>query len=267
VRVASTIMEIVGLVAVVAGAYLIDRYLGLMVAGVVLVLVGLALDPVSFLRRAFEQRDLGVGGDAWAVGAMGTGYTVPSNWDAGTTSSGVPGERPFGVGCDHLQRGCAADRGQRSLGCRGTRTASGAASGGGDPQPSLLREPSPEMSVFDWKHMMTVSLLMRGNFYGLVGERDALEYPTIIKPMHPDSVRIDRDPDTFEKAYGSTGERYTGRDLFHIPAFRLPVRTRGCPRSGWPATRWGSVWRRRSTARSGSVTVPRPRRCWRLSKP
>lgn len=45
VRLASTVVEILGLVAVVVGAYLIDRYLGLLVAGVVLVLVGLALDP------------------------------------------------------------------------------------------------------------------------------------------------------------------------------------------------------------------------------
>lgn len=44
-RLLSTLVEVLGLLAVVVGAFLIDWRLGVMVAGVVLVLVGLALDP------------------------------------------------------------------------------------------------------------------------------------------------------------------------------------------------------------------------------
>lgn len=45
VKIVSTVAEILGLCAVVAGAALFDWRAGVVVAGLVLVLVGLALDP------------------------------------------------------------------------------------------------------------------------------------------------------------------------------------------------------------------------------
>ena len=87
---------------------------------------------------------------------------------------------------------------------------------------SLLTAPNSGMTAFDWKHQLMVSLVMRGNFYGLVTQRDGLEYPTQIVPMHPDSVRIDRDPNTLEKRVWVGNDRYPLSDPFHIPAFRLP---------------------------------------------
>lgn len=44
-RIASTLAEVLGLLAVTIGAYLFDWRAGLIVGGLVLVLVGLALDP------------------------------------------------------------------------------------------------------------------------------------------------------------------------------------------------------------------------------
>src|SRR5688500_10000794 len=69
------------------------------------------------------------------------------------------------------------------------------------PAPSLLRKPAPQMTAFDWKHMAMVSMVIRGNFYGLIVERDALEYPTLIDPLHPDQVRIDRDENLEKRVY------------------------------------------------------------------
>lgn len=177
---------------------------------------------MSFLRRAFEQRDLVSAETHGPSALMGTGYTVPSNWDAGTTSSGIPVNDHSALGVITYNSGVQliadniAGLPWDSFRKRGRRRVEV------DPQPSLLAEPSPEMSDFDWKHMMVVSLLMRGNFYGLVAARDTLEYPTIINPLHPDEVRIDRDPDTFEKRVWVNGRLYPTRELFHIPGFRLP---------------------------------------------
>lgn len=94
------------------------------------------------------------------------------------------------------------------------------------PQPALLRDPYVEVTDFDWKHMMMVSLAMRGNFYGLVLERDALEFPTQIMPLHPDIV---------DRQAERVGGRVTGRivtridgdvippaDLFHVRGFTPP---------------------------------------------
>jgi HK97 family phage portal protein len=177
---------------------------------------------VSFLRRAFEQRDLVSAETHGPSALMGAGYTVPSNWDAGVTSSGVPVNDHSALGvtaynaCVQLIADSIAGMpwdSYRKVDDRRVVV---------EPQSSLLREPSPDMSVFDWKHMLVASLLIRGNFYGLVAARDNLEYPTIITPLHPDMVRIDRDPDTLEKQVWINGKRFPVRDLFHVPAFRLP---------------------------------------------
>lgn len=44
-RLLSTILEVLGLLAVVAGAALVDYRAGMVAGGVVLVLIGLAMDP------------------------------------------------------------------------------------------------------------------------------------------------------------------------------------------------------------------------------
>jgi HK97 family phage portal protein len=171
----------------------------------------------------FEQRDL-VAEDTHAPGAMmGTGYSVPNNGDQygpGATGISVNDRTALGVvaynsGVQLLADSVAGLPWDQYRKRDGRRVEV-------DPVPSLLAEPSPTMSVFDWKHMCMVSLLMRGNFYGQIAARDTLGYPTIIEPMHPDAVRIDRDPDTWEKRVYINGKRILTEDLFHIPAFRLP---------------------------------------------
>lgn len=174
---------------------------------------------MSFLRRAFEQRDL----TSFSAETMAAyGYTVPSNGDQYPISAGVAvndssalGVVTYSAGVQLLADTVAGLPWDQYRKRNGRRVEV-------DPKPSLLASPCPDMSVFDWKHMVLVSLLMRGNFYGLIVERDALEYPTSILPLHPDNVRIDRDPDTFEKRVWVNGRPKPVRDLFHIPGFRLP---------------------------------------------
>jgi HK97 family phage portal protein len=174
---------------------------------------------VSFLRRAFEQRDLVTLSEP-TMAAMG--LTVPSNAEQAPTASGVGVTENTALGltafyaCVNLLADSIASLpwdSYRKLDGRRIEV---------DPQPSLLRQPSAEMTAFDWKHMAMVSLLIRGNFYGLITQRDALGYPTSIEPLHPDNVRIDRDPKTFLRRVW-IGDHYEPfGNLFHIPAFRLP---------------------------------------------
>lgn len=176
---------------------------------------------MSFLRRAFkhEQRDV----TSFSPSTMAAmGLTVPSNGDSMAADSGVAVNERSALGVTAYNAGVQLIADSIAGLPWDSYRKSGARRVPVDPQPWLLREPSPEMSVFDWKHMMVVSLLMRGNFYGLVAARDPLEYPTIISPLHPDAVRIDRDLDTFEKRVWVNGKRFPLRDLFHIPGFRLP---------------------------------------------
>lgn len=174
---------------------------------------------MSFLRRAFERRDLG----HLATDPMGTS-AIPSNSDGFDTTTGIGVNDRTALGltafyaCVRLLSDTIAslpwDAYRKSDGDAVRREVT--------PGPSLLRVPAPSMTAFDWKHMMMVSLAMRGNFYGWITQRDVLEYPTSIIPLHPDNVRIERDPQTLEKRVFVGGQRVPPSDLFHIRAFSLP---------------------------------------------
>lgn len=173
---------------------------------------------MSLIRRALEGRT-----EARAVTHFGPfGTSVPSNSEHAVVAAGTPVNDQSALqlsafyACVRLLADSIASLPWDSYRKRGdTREEV-------DPQPSLLRNPCPGMTVFEWKHVAVVSLAMRGNFYGHVQERDRLEYPTVIQPLHPDAVRIDRDPDTFEKRVWLGSGRIPTSDLFHIKAFTLP---------------------------------------------
>jgi HK97 family phage portal protein len=179
---------------------------------------------VSFLRRAFEQRDLVAGNFHGPTAIMGSS-AIPSNSDGydSTTGIGVNDRTALGLtafyACVRLLSDTIAslpwDAYRKGDEEKVRREVT--------PQPSLLRSPAPGMTGFDWRHMLMVSLAMRGNFYGEITQRDQLEYPTSIVPHHPDNVRIDRDERTFEKRVWIGGSKLSNvKDLFHIRAFTLP---------------------------------------------
>lgn len=202
---------------------------------------------MSFLRRALESRAV----TSFGPYGSAAGLSVPSNLEGGAVTAGVPVNDNSALqltafyACVRLLADSIG-----SLPWDAYRKRSGTREEV-DPQPSLLRDPCPGMTSFEWKHVMVVSLAMRGNFYGLVTTRDRLEYPTAILPLHPDQVRIDRDPDTFEKRAWINGKRYPMGDLFHVKAFTLPGADEGLsPVSmagqslglGMAAERFGAKW-------------------------
>lgn len=56
----------------------------------------------------------------------------------------------------------------------------------------LVIQPYEEISTTDWWVQFTISLALRGNFYGQIIERDPDFYPTQVKPIHPDHARVRR---------------------------------------------------------------------------
>lgn len=93
-----------------------------------------------------------------------------------------------------------------------------------NPQPAVLRSPYPGFDLFQYKWMMVASLALRGNFYGLVTNRDSALKPTAILPLHPDIVFLERRPDLlmwFNPIYRIMGEQVPNEDLLHIRRFTM----------------------------------------------
>lgn len=67
-----------------------------------------------------------------------------------------------------------------------------------------------------------VSLLLRGNSFNYVAQRDSLGYPTQIVPLNPDVVRVDRDSVTGATTYTIAGRYVDPTDILHIPGMSLP---------------------------------------------
>jgi HK97 family phage portal protein len=67
-----------------------------------------------------------------------------------------------------------------------------------------------------------LSLLLRGNFYGLVVARSAAERPTQIEPLNPDRVTVTVEPDRRTVTYRLDGQQIDREDLHHVRAYRMP---------------------------------------------
>jgi len=89
--------------------------------------------------------------------------------------------------------------------------------------PPLLTSPSAHVSPIAWREQLMTSLLIRGNFYGMVVETDRLGYPLQIEPLDPDKVttRVDADGVVY-LIDGIAHDRYPNGDIVHLPAYTLP---------------------------------------------
>lgn len=93
--------------------------------------------------------------------------------------------------------------------------------------PAFFEEPFPDMLWMDWMLRAMTSLLMRGNFYGLITERDHMQRPTAILPVHPDMVYVWRSNLTGGVTYRIMGDTYNPFDIFHVKGFTLPGAVQG----------------------------------------
>ena len=88
--------------------------------------------------------------------------------------------------------------------------------------PPLLVNPGGEGVLQDWLSQLVYSLILRGNFYGRIVDRDPMGYPTTIIPVHPDSMWARRSQTTGERLYSVNGRLVPTQDILHIPGLLQP---------------------------------------------
>ena len=87
--------------------------------------------------------------------------------------------------------------------------------------PPLLDRPDPTMTRQQWISQVIVSLLMRGNAYGIIGGRDGMGFPTVIKLVHPDQMVPRKMPDG-TREYRLNGVVVPTNTVCHIPGLTTP---------------------------------------------
>lgn len=106
--------------------------------------------------------------------------------------------------------------------------------------PAVVENPWPEGTLMDWLVQVMVSLALRGNFYGLVCDRDpATGLPVTIKPLHPDDVLARRNMKTGQREYRYKGRLLNLDDVFHIPAILMPGTFIGLDPVSYMRNSWG----------------------------
>ncbi len=87
--------------------------------------------------------------------------------------------------------------------------------------PSLFRNPSANGTTYDWIHSAMVSLLLRGNAYGLVTGWSG-GYPSTVEWLHPDRVQVDEVTRPGVATYFVNGRQVDRTDIVHIAGFTQP---------------------------------------------
>jgi len=87
--------------------------------------------------------------------------------------------------------------------------------------PPMFSDPSADADMVSFTYSAWVSLLLRGNVYGLVLDRDRMGYPTQIELQHPDQVHV-RKLDDGSLEYKLRGEVIDPGKVWHRSIFRMP---------------------------------------------
>lgn len=90
------------------------------------------------------------------------------------------------------------------------------------PQPALVAAPSLIVSRSDWVHQAMVSMLLRGNAYGLVVERDGALRPRTVEWLDPDAVKVTQKSSIVAPTYEVGGVDVPAADMLHMRAFVRP---------------------------------------------
>ena len=133
------------------------------------------------------------------------------------------------------------------------------------PTPQIIKNPWPEGTRIDFYTQVMVSLLLRGNFFAKIVDRDQAGYATMLEPIHPDRVGAMRDPKTGQRVYRVMGVPVPTENMFHIPGMLVPGQFIGLnpveyQRQSWGLTaaaeKYGSQWFANSANPSGVVQYP-----------
>lgn len=86
--------------------------------------------------------------------------------------------------------------------------------------PALIDCPWPGSTRQDWLGQVLVSLLLRGNAYGIICARDSLGYPSAIQLIHPDAMQCRMVAGQVE--YRLSNRVVDPEMIFHVPAMASP---------------------------------------------
>ena len=88
--------------------------------------------------------------------------------------------------------------------------------------PPILVEPAAGQPLHEFAYSVMVSLLLRGNAYGLVTARSgATMLPSQVELVHPDKVSVQVDEDGTVR-YRLLGRDVDRADIWHVKAFTMP---------------------------------------------
>lgn len=90
------------------------------------------------------------------------------------------------------------------------------------PQPALVAAPSLIVSRREWVYQAMMSLLLRGNAYGLIVERDGALRPRTVEWLDPDSVTVRQESSLHRPTYELNGKPLKREDVIHMRAFVRP---------------------------------------------
>lgn len=87
--------------------------------------------------------------------------------------------------------------------------------------PPLLVQPAAGQHRHDWLYQVMVSLLLRGNAYGIITARSgATLLPAQVELANPDQVQVDRRDGVTSYRIGATS--YDAEDVWHVRAYPVP---------------------------------------------
>lgn len=87
------------------------------------------------------------------------------------------------------------------------------------PQPQLVASPSLILSRREWMYQAMVSMLLRGNAYGAVVERDSLLRPRTVEWLNADVVTVNQESSLHRPTYEVGGSPVPADDIIHLRAF------------------------------------------------
>lgn len=88
--------------------------------------------------------------------------------------------------------------------------------------PNLFLTPTGYGTSYDWWHRCMVSLLLRGNAYGIITSLEPTGFPRTVEWVHPESVSVDESGDT--PAYAYRGQTIPPERMIHVVAYAEPGR-------------------------------------------
>lgn len=105
--------------------------------------------------------------------------------------------------------------------------------------PMLVTNPSADMTQSEWLHMLMVSLLLRGNAYGLKTGLDTGVRPTQLVLLNPDKVRMRDDGNGGVRYFVGPNQTDVTARMWHVRGMTLPGTSVGLSPIEYAATAIG----------------------------